>query len=129
MRLRAAACPGPFPDTLAKDAYLSWRALAASTAAAVAKAAVGAAPEAVANSDDAGAAAQLAAAPRGRPDKYPAALEVALLGGLRPQAAVVVTDPRAGVRPLLPAGYGSGFEIGVCGGGFLVLQRQPCHSG
>jgi hypothetical protein len=33
-----------------------------------------------------------------------------------------VTNAAAGVRPVLPAGYGSGFEIGERGGG------PPCHA-
>jgi hypothetical protein len=37
----------------------------------------------------------------------------------RPHSVVVVTDPAAGVRPALPAGYGSGFEIG------MPLTAQP----
>jgi hypothetical protein len=37
----------------------------------------------------------------------------------RPQSAVVVTDPAAGIRPALPTGYGSGFEIGT------PLTAQP----
>lgn len=44
--------------------------------------------------------------------KYPAALVITLSAKPRPAPEVVVTDPAAGVRPVLPAGYGSGFEIG-----------------
>lgn len=44
--------------------------------------------------------------------KYPAALHICLSAAPRPEAAVVVTDPWAGVRPCLPAGYGSGYETG-----------------
>lgn len=44
--------------------------------------------------------------------KYPAYVEVTLAAVPRPQGAVVVTDPAAGIRPALPTGYGSGFEIG-----------------
>jgi hypothetical protein len=44
--------------------------------------------------------------------KYPGYVEVTLAAVPRPQGAVVVTDPAAGIRPALPAGYGSGFEIG-----------------
>lgn len=45
--------------------------------------------------------------------KYPAYVEVTLAAVPRPQSAVVVTDPAAGIRPALPTGYGSGFEIGM----------------
>lgn len=44
--------------------------------------------------------------------KYPAYVEVTLSAIPRPNGAVVVTDPAAGIRTALPAGYGSGFEIG-----------------
>ena len=44
--------------------------------------------------------------------KYPGYVEVTLAAVPRPQGAMVVTDPAAGIRPALPAGYGSGFEIG-----------------
>jgi hypothetical protein len=47
--------------------------------------------------------------------KYPAFVEVTLAAVARPQGAVVVTDPAAGIRPALPTGYGSGFEIGERG--------------
>ncbi len=38
----------------------------------------------------------------------------------RPPPDVVVTDPWAGVRPRLPAGYGSGFETGQEGKSFML---------
>lgn len=44
--------------------------------------------------------------------KYPGYVEVTLSAVPRPSGAVVVTVPAAGIRPALPAGYGSGFEIG-----------------
>jgi hypothetical protein len=44
--------------------------------------------------------------------KYPGYIEVTLAAIPRPTGAVVVTDPAAGIRPALPAGYGTGFEIG-----------------
>lgn len=45
--------------------------------------------------------------------KYPSWLHVTYGVKPRPGAAVVVTNPATGARPLLPAGYGSGFEIGT----------------
>lgn len=44
--------------------------------------------------------------------KYPSYVDVTLACIPRPSNAVVVTDLTAGIRPALPAGYGSGFEIG-----------------
>lgn len=48
-------------------------------------------------------------------EKYPGFLEVMLAAKPRPSPEVllVVTDPAAGVRPEVPAGYGSGFEHGA----------------
>ncbi|MEW5304430.1 MAG: hypothetical protein WDW36_007041 [Sanguina aurantia] len=42
--------------------------------------------------------------------RYPSALAVHLEAVPRPDARVVVTQPSQGIRPILPAGYGSGFE-------------------
>eukprot|EP00775_Hariotina_reticulata_P007429 gene7429-7638_t len=46
--------------------------------------------------------------------KYPGSLQVVLSAQPRPAAEqmLVVTDPAAGVRPDVPAGYGTGFEHG-----------------
>lgn len=63
--------------------------------------------------------------------KYPAFVEVTLAAVARPQGAVLVTDPAAGIRPALPTGYGSGFEIGEStvsgrqGIRLLVVWRSP----
>eukprot|EP00798_Chlamydomonas_sp_ICE-L_P026075 gene26075-11778_t len=43
-------------------------------------------------------------------DKYPGCLYVNLDVVARPEPEVVITNPQAGIRPILPAGYGSGFE-------------------
>ena len=40
----------------------------------------------------------------------------------RPPPEVVVTEPARGIRPYLPAGYGSGFETSEWGGGGLVCE-------
>ncbi len=32
----------------------------------------------------------------------------------RPEPEVVITEPDKGIRPYLPAGYGSGFETSEC---------------
>ncbi|KAG2484321.1 hypothetical protein HYH03_016863 [Edaphochlamys debaryana] len=42
--------------------------------------------------------------------KYPSALTVVLQAVPRPEPEVVITEPEKGIRPFLPAGYGSGFE-------------------
>ena len=47
-----------------------------------------------------------------RPGKYAACLSVTLSSRVRPVPQVTVSDPVHGIRPELPAGYGSGFEIG-----------------
>ncbi|KAI8466790.1 MAG: hypothetical protein J3K34DRAFT_460714 [Monoraphidium minutum] len=103
------APPAPYPDTPARAAYVSWRCTVGNApAAAAAAAAAGAA-------GGAGGGAPLAAAVlagKGAADKYPCVLEVTLSARPRPAAAVVVTDPAGGVRPVLPAGGGGGFEIG-----------------
>jgi len=102
------ASPAPFLDTAAKSAYLSWRSTLGT--------AVTANPSSGATAAAAGGASPFAAAllaSRAEACKYPSALEVSLSAAPRPDAAVVVTDPVNGVRPVLPAGYGSGFEIGA----------------
>lgn len=50
-------------------------------------------------------------------EKYPGFLEVTVAAKPRPapEVLMVVTDPAAGVRPDVPAGYGSGFEHGELG--------------
>lgn len=55
--------------------------------------------------------------------KYPAYVEVTLASVARPLGAVVVSDPAAGIRPALPAGYGSGFEIGRMPVSLLYMPR------
>jgi hypothetical protein len=47
-------------------------------------------------------------------EKYPGFLEVTLAAKPRPapEVLLVVTDPAAGVRPDVPAGYSSSFEHG-----------------
>ncbi|GAX80226.1 hypothetical protein CEUSTIGMA_g7664.t1 [Chlamydomonas eustigma] len=44
--------------------------------------------------------------------KYPGTLTVTIDAVERPPPSVTVTDPFQGIRPKLPAGYGSGFETG-----------------
>jgi hypothetical protein len=42
--------------------------------------------------------------------KYPASLHVELAAVARPPPTITVTEPHRNIRPMLPAGYGSGFE-------------------
>jgi hypothetical protein len=60
--------------------------------------------------------------------KYPSYLEVTLAAVPRPPAAVVVTDPAAGMRPVLPAGFGSGYEIGERLARETMRQRNAAAS-
>ena len=62
-------------------------------------------------------------------DKYPATLTVTVEAVQRPPPEVLVSDTMRGVRPKLPAGYGSGFEAGEDGGGTgLGADRcWACH--
>jgi hypothetical protein len=70
----------------------------------------------------------------GRPlkgwEKYPGFLELTLAAKPRPapEVLLVVTDPAAGVRPDVPAGYGSGFEHGkyTCGIPRKVVHISSC---
>ena len=55
-------------------------------------------------------------------DKYPATLTVTVEAVQRPPPEVLVSDPMRGVRPKLPAGYGSGFEAGEEDGGGRVSE-------
>ena len=48
----------------------------------------------------------------GGPGKYPSALHVTVEAVKRPRASVMTTIPLIDQRPMLPAGYGSGFEQG-----------------
>lgn len=109
----------PYPDTPARAAYVSWRSTIGNAPAAAAAAAAAATP-ADAPDGPALAAAVLAARAEAVP-KYSCALSLTLSARPRPPPAVVVTDAAAGVRPVLPAGYGSGFEIG--GYGWQAFRR------
>ena len=48
----------------------------------------------------------------GTVDKYPASLTVTVEAVQRPPPVIFVSRPLEGIRPQLPAGYGSGFETG-----------------
>ena len=135
----AAAAPGPFPDTPAKEAFLSWRTLMCSNSNSNSSSSNmgsgssggwgGSGSGSGGDNRDSGwlaafqrdamplvapqspLAAALAAARAAR-SRYPSMLVLSLAATPRPSPSIVVTDPAAGVRPLLPAGYGSGFEVG-----------------
>ena len=49
----------------------------------------------------------------GAVDKYPATLTVTVEAVQRPPPDVIISVPSEGIRPNLPAGYGSGFEKGT----------------
>jgi hypothetical protein len=113
----ALASPAPFPDTPAKAAFLSWRATLGMPAgfAAAGPAAAGALP--VVGAVQAVPEGRSAAGARPAAAKLPAVLELSLSAAPRPEGLVVVTDAALGVRPALPAGYGSGYEVGERAGG------------
>eukprot|EP00878_Enallax_costatus_P011110 GHUV01011603.1.p1 GENE.GHUV01011603.1~~GHUV01011603.1.p1 ORF type:complete len:1328 (+),score=466.80 GHUV01011603.1:589-3984(+) len=58
-------------------------------------------------------------------EKYPGILQVVVTAKPRPapEQMIVITDPVAGVRPDVPAGYGSGFEHGRIPFGLLHKPR------
>jgi hypothetical protein len=66
------------------------------------------------NGSSSGSSSSSGARPLKGWEKYPGFLEVTLAAKPRPapEVLLVVTDPAAGVRPDVPAGYGSGFEHG-----------------
>ncbi len=94
----------PLPANLARAAYASWREGPgnAVAAAAVTPTTQGTSPL---------AAAILAS--KQEAAKYPAFLKITLAAAPRLAQAVTVTNPFVGERPVLPAGYGSGFETGA----------------
>lgn len=82
------------------------------------------APQGLGFGQNPGASSQMAAqALAAGASKYPAYVEVTLASVARPLGAVVVSDPAAGIRPALPAGYGSGFEIGRMPVSLLYMPR------
>lgn len=44
--------------------------------------------------------------------KFPASVHIRLEYGPSPQAKIIATDAKQGLRPVLPAGFGTGFETG-----------------
>ena len=58
----------------------------------------------------------------GTVDKYPSSLTVTVEAVQRPAPEIVISRPAEGIRPRLPAGYGSGFETGARRGWESTLE-------
>ncbi|KAF8056726.1 tbccd1 [Scenedesmus sp. PABB004] len=119
---------GPHPANTAKAAWASWRTLGLNAAAGDES---GSPPRGGGSpGSESPRGGQRHSPKRGRA-RYPGFLQVVLCSRLRPapEGLLVATDPAAGLRPELPAGFGSGFERGCIPWDLLRGARTPGGGG